>query len=499
MEPDIAPLAKRLAEENNVNWRQLKGSGPSGRVVERDVLEYLARVMAGEEAIAPTPEPLPEGMAQWPGQEVPRQLPSNGFNDFDDVRFAEPETGLARDTILHAETHLVKEAKPVIDEGILLLDDEGAVPDAWEVEPILVAEDGPGTAEHSPQEFGESGGFKADPSVVAKVEDDWRELLRRDEGWPEPDEEIIEVEAAPAVAKVELAGPRAQDEDDWWSFAERDEGDAVRAEADGEVFELAGSVQTEPVEAVSIARSADDQRSLAERAEDETESDGGTLTSEDEAIEDEAIEDEAMELVPPGAFAPVFAAKEIQAPASALVPGALPLVSYGVLLRQHLNLTTLAAAQRAAGRELSDGTPIPPTAFLVRAAAKALRREPLGHERSVALAVLSKRGLGARRLDKAELLSFSQLVAAVNEARASETTELEPAALLVADLSEYALDEAVLRVEMPVLTLGRILYDSQEGNYHSTLSLSGEFVAAVGAKLLGEVAMLLDSPVQLVL
>ena len=44
-EPGITPLAQRLAEENNVDWRSLAGSGDDGTIVERDVLEYLARVM----------------------------------------------------------------------------------------------------------------------------------------------------------------------------------------------------------------------------------------------------------------------------------------------------------------------------------------------------------------------------------------------------------------------------------------------------------------------
>ncbi len=70
MEPDIAPLAKRLAEENNVSWQQLNGSGANGKIVERDVLEYLARVMAGEEALNPTAEPVPEGMEAWPEEDA---------------------------------------------------------------------------------------------------------------------------------------------------------------------------------------------------------------------------------------------------------------------------------------------------------------------------------------------------------------------------------------------------------------------------------------------
>ena len=68
-EPDITALARRLAEQNNVDWRALSGSGDGGRIVERDVLDYLARVMAGEEALDPTPEPLPDGMETWPDQD----------------------------------------------------------------------------------------------------------------------------------------------------------------------------------------------------------------------------------------------------------------------------------------------------------------------------------------------------------------------------------------------------------------------------------------------
>ena len=68
--PTIVPLAQRLAEENNVNWRSLSGSGPGGSVTEVDVLNYLARVMAGEEDLNPTAEPVPEGMEAWPEEDV---------------------------------------------------------------------------------------------------------------------------------------------------------------------------------------------------------------------------------------------------------------------------------------------------------------------------------------------------------------------------------------------------------------------------------------------
>ncbi|MER3445286.1 MAG: dihydrolipoamide acyltransferase, partial [Meiothermus sp.] len=52
-EPQITPLARRLAEENGINWRSLAGSGPDGTIVERDILAYLAKVMAGEITLPP--------------------------------------------------------------------------------------------------------------------------------------------------------------------------------------------------------------------------------------------------------------------------------------------------------------------------------------------------------------------------------------------------------------------------------------------------------------
>lgn len=64
--PTIAPLARRLAEENNVDWRALKGSSAGGAVNERDILDYLEAVMLGQKPLDPTPEPLPAGMSAWP-------------------------------------------------------------------------------------------------------------------------------------------------------------------------------------------------------------------------------------------------------------------------------------------------------------------------------------------------------------------------------------------------------------------------------------------------
>ena len=66
----ISPLARRIAEENNVNWRALEGSDAGGGVNERDVLNYLEQVMLGTKPVDPTPEPLPEGMTAWADEPI---------------------------------------------------------------------------------------------------------------------------------------------------------------------------------------------------------------------------------------------------------------------------------------------------------------------------------------------------------------------------------------------------------------------------------------------
>jgi resuscitation-promoting factor RpfA len=62
----ISPLAKRLAEENSIDWQRIKGTGPEGRVIERDILTYLARIMSGEADLPVQPDlsepPPPAGV-----------------------------------------------------------------------------------------------------------------------------------------------------------------------------------------------------------------------------------------------------------------------------------------------------------------------------------------------------------------------------------------------------------------------------------------------------
>jgi len=50
-----SPLARRLAREKGIDLSQVSGSGPEGRVIEQDVLSYTAPPTEMREAAAPTP------------------------------------------------------------------------------------------------------------------------------------------------------------------------------------------------------------------------------------------------------------------------------------------------------------------------------------------------------------------------------------------------------------------------------------------------------------
>lgn len=55
-----SPLARKIAAEHGIDLRQVQGTGPKGRIVERDVLAYIeSRKATAAPAPAPTPVPTP--------------------------------------------------------------------------------------------------------------------------------------------------------------------------------------------------------------------------------------------------------------------------------------------------------------------------------------------------------------------------------------------------------------------------------------------------------
>lgn len=64
----ITPLAKILAEANGIEWQNLRGTGDGGMVVEQDILQYLSRIMSGEEEPPSTPVDAPP--PDWNGEDL---------------------------------------------------------------------------------------------------------------------------------------------------------------------------------------------------------------------------------------------------------------------------------------------------------------------------------------------------------------------------------------------------------------------------------------------
>ena len=64
-----SPLARKIAAEHGIDLRQVQGTGPKGRIVERDVLAYIeSRKATGVPAPAPMPVPAPAVAAAAPAE-----------------------------------------------------------------------------------------------------------------------------------------------------------------------------------------------------------------------------------------------------------------------------------------------------------------------------------------------------------------------------------------------------------------------------------------------
>jgi pyruvate dehydrogenase E2 component (dihydrolipoamide acetyltransferase) len=74
----VSPLARRIAEEHNIDLHQLQGTGPGGRIVRDDIEDYLEQ--RGPAPSTTTPETAPAA----PPQEVPAA-----------AQAAQPEAGAA--------------------------------------------------------------------------------------------------------------------------------------------------------------------------------------------------------------------------------------------------------------------------------------------------------------------------------------------------------------------------------------------------------------------
>ncbi len=571
VEPDISPLAKRLAEENNVNWRGLLGSGAGGKIVERDVLEYLAKVMAGEEDINPTAEPLPEGMEAWPeddvrsfyGGAVPVEAEEAPASVAEEDLFVDtPDLG-GFDAPMAASGLTQLEDTSGLGEDIFLIDDDAPMQTSLDVsnmtadpafasdfsadiapfteevlssDDITLADDSLGIDEISTFDDTDSEVFAAmsegiEDAFVSDndVEDLASLFVEEIEGvedssygalneptvidqtvtFEAPTEPDFEIPAYTTDAVEDIAQALASDSVD----------DVITSFEEESIFEAVSDPQDSFV-TKETASYAPDQAFMVEEPMVETpmfETPSARIPVAEESPPMQPIPTftEIMPVMTAVAGAGIVGLAVSEAPVSEVpisevpmsevpvltpspvVSSHLPLVSYGVLLRRHVDLSVLMHAQQAIAEEMGQEESGSVASLLLRAAAKAQQKVPLVSGSSIGLAVIRDQGVSVVHVHDAASAPFRTVMSQTHRAFSEHQTDKVD--LAVTDMSSFDIDEAVLNIGVPVLTLGRTLYDSSKGTHHSTLSLSGNVSVESGTRFLSVVAELLDSPVRLVI
>jgi len=238
-EPNITPLARRLAEENGIDWRSLEGSGPDGTIVERDILAFLAKVMAGEVELPPQPEDA----------QPPEELP-----DIAQVQEALAREGVDLEEIMPGITSetLPSEAPPVEEEEEVLFemnfeeelvaeedasfadtatyDSELASEEA--VEGYFAAEAPPEVETPSEPEMASEaveGYFAAEaPSELEMAEEAAEELVEEAAIFDETEEAAWESSSEQALEEIE----ELEDEFSWEAAVEETAGEEAAAEVE---------------------------------------------------------------------------------------------------------------------------------------------------------------------------------------------------------------------------------------------------------------------------
>ncbi|XOB98823.1 E3 binding domain-containing protein [Deinococcota bacterium DY0809b] len=482
-EPKITPLARRLAEENGIDWHNLEGTGPDGTIVERDILAFLAKVMAGEVELPPEPTEAAPPEAVPDISQVQEVLAREGVDIGDLV----PETPVeppapveaaptAEEVFVEEETFFEVDFEEVVAEtpapenestGATGLDEEGwtvVEPDAEAASPWLEPE----PEEAAPSE--EALGWE-EPVEAAAEEPafEWEAPEPEPEPGAEPAGEVAAAPERPAEPEasggVDLGEPTPEE-----------------AAAPEEPVEAQGETGPLENEAAEAAWPMEPEETFAETPEPEPPAaEPEPAASELEAAEAEPAPAEAEPEPPaapppptePASEEPAFAAPEGEeaAPAAAVAfpPAFRRAVDLGAAERARADLS--AAWRREVPLEL----------LLFRAADRALAelevplRPVLGRlEGETARTLAVPPALGLRDL-------FDQMLAA----------EEGGEGLVVLDLSETPYAEVILPGQV-LLALGRAGLPQDLG----LLSISGE-LPTDRTRFLERVAFYLERPILL--
>ena len=85
-----SPLARRMAEEHDINLSQVQGTGPGGRIVRDDIEDVLEQQHAAPAPAAPAPQPAA------PAQEAPAAAPSAAPAEAEVIRLSRVQVLIAR-------------------------------------------------------------------------------------------------------------------------------------------------------------------------------------------------------------------------------------------------------------------------------------------------------------------------------------------------------------------------------------------------------------------
>lgn len=485
MDPDIAPLARRLAEENNVEWRRLQGSGSDGRIVERDVLDFLARVMAGEEDVDPTPEPLPDGLQAWTdeaGRPLGPAAPAAAYGGDAgrDETTDEDDLLLAGDDLLH-EPDTADTEPPPAEEDLLLADGVDAstgAPDRDERLPDLFDEsaDEPRRTEDAPDLFIDDGD---------------------EAGLAESDAETFDFGGLPGadVRPSTEADATFEPEREPTSEAPGDDADALSF---GEVEASAASGAGPHAVEADVEDAARDEAEVSEAGVNALDASAVDVSEVDVSEEhaDEYRTDEAA----PAAAASLERPETEASPATAIsaaVPSASdvqawPLARTRTVVRRHVDVGGLLSVRRSVALEagMDDLATVAVLYAAARRAADRLDVERPGIALPDGAGQVSVIVPGDERL--------AEVGRAVERAsRAPERHERADVDLWVVDLAGVGVDEAVLDSDVAQLVLGRLLSDDSDGSVQATISLVADVPVERGAAFLSRVADLLEEPLRL--
>ncbi|GAA5533571.1 E3 binding domain-containing protein [Deinococcus aluminii] len=472
----IAPLAKILAEANGIDWRNLPGSGEGGMIVEQDILNYLTRVMSGEEEPPSTPVDAPP--PEWTGTDLPAGagLLAPGMPSMDMLSSAGVDSDLAA---LVGQPQPAPPAPASLDDDALefeLEDDQAdvpafaaPVPGPEEAAPPAVASSAPEVVPAAPALGREEQSAPAEqaPGLAAVAQPE--PVAARGEAAPPPP-------AAPAGGGV-MAGlgnllsrlyqqpttppptPAAPE---------------MPAAAQTPAPEVAAPVAEVPAPEVHPVPEVEEVPAPAAVTEP------APTPAEDE-VQPAPQVTEAEEPAPEPAAAPTEAAPT-EPEAVAPVPVPLPAaghpreaVWFGTYLRRDANIVPAAELRRQLVSALGQDVPL---ALLV---ARAAQR----HADSLGLGTVAVQDLDASRARTVQPGGLRDALAALG------TDQEGTPDLLVIDAGALDLDDLHLPHTV-TLSVGRV----QEGR--AALTLNGDVDPAQAARFLANVAGTLEEPIILV-